>query len=179
MHLRLGSIPAIAAISLLPIFSSTHASAIDWPNGQEILIECPIWEWEPSPIGAVEYELCFDDIDHCVLAEIGSSVCIPSLGTHDVWVTAIEYKDGEPIYYDGDIVPIARVASSDFDGNGVVGFVDYGHFAKSFGSTNGGSADLDGDGIVGILDFSQFATAYGKCVNDSGTVYTECGQGGL
>jgi hypothetical protein len=97
MHSKFVSISAIAAISLLPLISSTTASAIDSPDCQEILIECPVWEWEPSPVAGIEYELCFDDIDHCVVAEIGSSVCIPSLGAHDVWVTAIEYQDGEPI----------------------------------------------------------------------------------
>ncbi|MBW1845281.1 MAG: hypothetical protein JRJ05_13130 [Deltaproteobacteria bacterium] len=174
MHSKFVSISAIAAISFLPIFSSTNASAFDWPNGQEILIECPVWEWEPSPIDVVEYELCFDDIDHCVVADIGESVCIPNLGAHDVWVTAIDYQDGEPIYYDGDIVPVARVMSADFDGDSVVGFSDLGLFIQKFGEVYNSSADLDGDGSVGFMDFSHFSRAFGKCINDSGTVYTEC-----
>jgi hypothetical protein len=174
MHSKFVSISAIAAISFLPIFSSTNASAIDWPNGQEILIECPVWEWEPSPIAGIEYELCFDDIDHCAVAEIGSSVCIPSLGAHDVWVTAIEYQDGEPIYYDGDIVPIERLNSSDLDGNGMVGFSDFNQFSDQFGDVSDSPADLDGDGMVGFIDFFHFSTAFGKCVNESETVYTEC-----
>ncbi|MBW2494253.1 MAG: hypothetical protein JRE43_05845 [Deltaproteobacteria bacterium] len=174
MHSKFISIYAIAALSFIPIFSSTVASAIDWPNGQEILIECPVWEWEPSSIPVVEYELCFDDIDHCVVAEIGSSVCIPSLGAHDVWVTAIDYQDGEPIYYDGDIVPVARVMSADFDGDSVVGFSDLGLFIQQFGEANNSFADLDGDGSVGFMDFSHFSSAFGKCINASGTVYTEC-----
>jgi hypothetical protein len=179
MHSKFVSISAIAAIIFLPIFSSTNASAIDWPNGQEILIECPVWEWEPSPIAGIEYELCFDDIDHCVVAEIGSSICIPNLGVHDVWVTAIDYQDGEPIYYDGDIVPVERVMSADFDGNSVVGFSDFGLFSQQFGEEFGSSADLDGDGVVGVSDFSHFSVAFGKCVNESGTVYTECNSRGF
>jgi hypothetical protein len=174
MHSKFVSISAIAALSFLPIFSSTNASAIDWPNGQEILTECPIWEWEPSPIAGIEYELCFDDIDHCAVAEIGDSVCIPNLGAHDVWVTAIDYQDGEPIYYDGDIVPVARVMSADFDGNSVVGFSDLGLFVRQFGEEYNSPADLDGDGSVGFMDFSHFSSAFGKCVNESGSVYTEC-----
>jgi hypothetical protein len=122
----------------------------------------------------MEYELCFDDIDHCVVAEIGSSVCIPGLGTHDVWVTAIDYQDGEPIYYDGDIVPIERLNSADFDENGIVGFSDFSQFSDQYGEVGESPADLDGDGIVGFLDFSQFSSAFGKCVNESETVYTEC-----
>ena len=180
MHSKLVSIFAIAALGFLPAFASTNANAIDWPNGQEILVDCPVWEWEPSAIeGIVEYELCFDDIDHCVLAEIGSSVCIPNLGAHDVWVTAIDYQDGEPIYYDGDIVPIARVMSADFDGDAVVGYADFGLFVQEFGEGFNSVADHDGDGVVGFVDFSQFLSAFGKCVNASGTVYTECSPRGF
>jgi len=179
MHSRFVSVSAIAAISFLPFFSNIDASATDGPNGQEILIECPIWEWAPSPIAGIEYELCFDDIDHCVLAEIGSSVCIPDLGYHDVWVTAIDYQDGEPIYYDGDIVPVSRVVNADFDGNASVGYPDLGIFLQEYGEGYTSPADLDGDGVVGFMDFSHFSSAFGKCVNASGTVYTECSQTGF
>ena len=159
MHSKFVSICAIAAISFLPIFSSTNASAIDWPNGQEILIECPVWEWEPSPIAGIEYELCFDDIDHCAVAEIGDSVCIPNMGVHDVWVTAIDYQDGEPIYYDGDIVSVIRAVSADFDGDGVIGFLDFGSFSGFYGDGSCSPADFDGDGVVGFLEFSSFVIA--------------------
>jgi len=173
MHSRFVSISAIAGISLLPIFWQTHASATDWFGGQEILVECPIWEWEASPISGIEYELCFDDIDHCTEAAIGDSVCIPSLGAHDVWVTAIGHLNGETVYYDGDIVPIDRVKTADFSGDGMVGFDDYFRFTKLFGGGSG-PGDLDGDGIVGFLDYSIFAGAFGKCTNESGTIYEVC-----
>ena len=174
MHSRFVSITAIAVIGFLPILCKTNANAVDWFDGQEILTECPVWGWEPSPILGVDYELCFDNTDHCTVAEIGDSVCIPSLGAHDVWVTAIDYQSGEPIYYDGDIVPIARVKNADFSGDGVVGIVDMGLFLEYFGGENGGPGDLNGDGVVGILDFSEFKLAYGKCVNASGTLYEPC-----
>jgi len=174
MQLRFVSITAIAVISFLPILLKTNANAADWFDGQEILIECPVWEWEPSPIFGVEYELCFDNIDYCTVAEIGDSVCIPSLGVHDVWVTAIDYQSGEPIYYDGDIVPVERVKTADFTGDGVVGITDMGLFVQYFGGENGGPGDFNGDGVVGILDFAQFKRAYGKCVNASGTLYEPC-----
>jgi hypothetical protein len=173
MHSRFVSITAIAVVSSLPIFWKNNASAEGEFSGQEVLVECPVWEWEPSPISGVEYELCFDDIDHCTVAEKGDSVCIPSLGVHDVWVTAVDNQSGEPIYYDGDIVPIARVKSSDFSGDGSVGFGDYFLFTKFFGGGSG-PGDLDGDGLVGFLDYSIFAVAFGKCVNESGTVYEPC-----
>jgi hypothetical protein len=174
MHSRFVSIPAIAVISFLSIFWLTNANAGNWFDGQEILVECPVWAWEASQIPGIEYELCFDDIDHCSVAEIGDSVCIPSLGVHDVWVTAIDNQSGGPIYYDGDIVTIVRVVSADFDGNGVVGFPDLGLFGEHFGDGSGSPADFDGDGIVGFLDFAQFANAFGKCVNESGTLYYLC-----
>ena len=106
VHSRCVSITAIAVISFLPLLLNTHANAANWFDGQEILIECPVWGWEPSPILGVEYEVCFDNTDHCTVAEIGDSVCIPSLGVHDVWITAIEYLSSEPIHYDGDIVRV-------------------------------------------------------------------------
>jgi hypothetical protein len=173
MHSRFGSITAIAAISFLTISWNTNADAETWFDGQEILIECPPWEWAPSQIPGVEYELCFDDINHCTVAEIGDPVCIPSLGVHDVWVTAIEYQNGQPIYYDGDVVPIKRGKSADFSGNAMVGFADFGRFAQLFGGGSG-PGDLDGDGVVGFGDFSEFSEAFGKCVNQNGTVYRPC-----
>ena len=173
MHSRFISISAIAAISFLPIFWKTNANATVWFDGQEILVDCPVWEWEPSPIPNVTYELCFDDIDHCTLAEIGDSVCIPSLGVHDVWVTAIDYQGGEPIYYDGDIVPVARVGNADFTGDGVVGFWDFGRFIQLFGG-EGGTGDLNGDGVVSFPDLTNFIRDYGKCVNASATFYELC-----
>ena len=174
MHSRFVSISAIAVISLLPIFWQASANAADWFDGQEVLIECPIWEWEPSPISGIEYELCFDDIDHCTVAAIGDSVCIPSLGVHDAWVTAIDYQSGEPVYYDGDIVPIVRVKNADFSGDGAVGMVDFGLFTGFYGDGSGSPADFNEDGIVGFADFGEFCSAYGKCVNESGTIYNLC-----
>jgi hypothetical protein len=173
MHSRFAMITAIAVIGLLTIFWKTNSHAETWFDGQEILIECPPWEWAPSQIPGVEYELCFDDINHCTVAVIGDVVCIPSLGTHDVWVTAIDYQNGQPIYYDGDIVSIARGKSADFSGDAMVGFEDFSRFTQLFGGGSG-PGDLDGDGVVGFLDFSQFSSAFGKCVNQSGTVYKPC-----
>jgi len=171
---RYVSITAIAVISLVPIIWRTDATAAGSLDGQEILVECPVWRWEPSPILGVDYEFCFDNIDHCTVAEIGDSVCIPSLGVHDVWVTAIDYQSGGSIYYDGDIVSVERLKSADYTGDGVIGMADMGQFLQYFGGEDGGPGDLNGDGVVGILDFSQFKSAYGKCVNESGTLYEPC-----
>ena len=173
MHSRWVPIAAIAVISVLPIFWQTAANATVWFDGQEILIECPAWEWEASSIPGIEYELCFDDIDSCTVAAIGDSVCIPSQGVHDVWVTAIDYQNADPIYYDGDIVSISRVGNADFTGDRVVGFPDFGRFIDFFGQTSG-PGDLDEDGLVGFADFGLFANAFSKCVNAAGTLYEPC-----
>ena len=174
MHSRFVSIAAIAAIGFLPIFWKTNANATDHFDSQLILIDCPAWEWQPSPIPNVEYEVCFDDIDHCAAAEMGGTVCIPSLGTHSVWVTAIDHESGAPIYYDSDIVLIERVENADLSGDGVVGMVDLGLFSQLFGDQGGRAADLDGDGVVGFTDFALFTRAFGKCVSASGAVYEQC-----
>jgi hypothetical protein len=167
------SITALAVINLFPIFWKADVDAEEWFEGQEILVDCPAWEWAPSQIPGVEYELCFNDVEHCTVAQIGDSVCIPSLGVSDIWVTAIDYQSSGPIYYDGEIVPIARIESADFTGDGMVGYGDFGQFSQSFGGSSG-PGDLDGDGIVGFQDFSHFASAFGKCVNQSGTIYEPC-----
>ena len=173
MHSRFVSITAIAVINLLPIFWAANANATNWSAGQEILIDCPAWEWRPSQISGVEYELCFDDIDHCTVVQIGDSVCIPSYGVHDVWVTAIDYQSGAPVYYDGDIVPITLSGNADFTGDGVVGFLDFGRFVQLFGGGSG-LGDLDGDGVVSFPDLTIFIRDYGKCVNASETTYERC-----
>jgi hypothetical protein len=174
VHSRFVSIAAIAAIGFLPIFWKTNANATDQFDPQSILVDCPAWGWQPSPIPNVEYEICFDDIDHCTGAEMGDAVCIPSLGTHSVWVTAIDHESGDPIYYDSDIVLIERVENADLSGDGVVGMEDLGLFSQLFGDQGGSAADLDGDGIVGFGDFALFIRAFGKCVSASGVVYEQC-----
>ena len=174
MHSRFVSITAIAVASFLPVSWSTNAAAEIWFDGQEILVECPVWEWEVSPIPSIEYELCFDNIDHCTVAEIGGSVCIPSLGVHDVWVTAIDYQGAELVYYDGDIVSVERVENADFTADGVVGMPDMFLFIQYLGGEYGGPGDLNGDGVVGFPDFFQLQRDFGKCVNASGTLYEPC-----
>lgn len=54
----------------------------------------------------------------------------------------------------------------DFDGDNVVGLLDFNHFRTSFGSSIGDAnykADLDfeGDGVIGLTDFAQFRQTFG------------------
>ncbi len=174
MHSCLVAIAAAAAVTFLPTPWTKQASAQDWFPGQEILVDCPTWQWEPSPIPGIFYELCFDTVEFCTSAQIGDAICIPSLGVHDVWVTAIEVENGQASYYDGDIVTISRSRSADFSGDGAVGFPDMGIFVNVFGQTGQFQADLDGNGTVGFPDFELFVRDFGKCVNESGTVYESC-----
>ena len=51
--------------------------------------------------------------------------------------------------------------SSDFDGNGSVGFEDFLIFAIGF-RTNNIQCNIDGDGSVGFADFLLFAFEFGK-----------------
>lgn len=174
VHSKFVSIAAIAAIGLLPTLWKNNANAADPFVEQEVLVDCPAWEWQPSSIPNVEYEICFDDIDHCTAAEMGDKVCIPSLGVHDVWVTAIDRETGDPVYYDSDIALIERVVSADLSGDGAVGMIDLGLFSQRFGDRGKNAADLDGDRRVGISDFAQFTRAFGKCISASGVVYEPC-----
>ena len=64
----------------------------------------------------------------------------------------------------GVVQPLSVEAKSDFDGDGVVGILDFLLFVEAFGSTNS-KFDIDGDGVVGILDFLLFVEAFGKRVD--------------
>ena len=62
---------------------------------------------------------------------------------------------------------ISSAASSDFDGDGEVGFTDFIMFAQAFGSNSGDARyearfDLDSSGDIGFPDFITFAQAFGK-----------------
>ena len=57
--------------------------------------------------------------------------------------------------------------TTDFDGDGTVGFSDFLQFARQFGRQQGDEGfdskyDLDGDGEVGFQDFLRFAKEFGK-----------------
>ncbi|MCY3684352.1 MAG: hypothetical protein OXH16_23395, partial [Gemmatimonadetes bacterium] len=63
-------------------------------------------------------------------------------------------------------------SSSDFDGNGRVGFSDFWAFATKFGSSHGDGTyeskyDLDSDDAIGLSDFMLFANVFGKEVSSS------------
>ena len=65
------------------------------------------------------------------------------------------------------IAPNSNTPSSDFDGDGEVGFSDFIAFAQIFGTSSGDARydarfDLDSSGDVGFPDFIAFAQAFGK-----------------
>ena len=174
MHSRIFTSAMVATFSVAVVFLPKIASAIEWYDGQEILVECPSWQWESSGLSGITYELCFDDIDHCTAADIGDSVCVPSLGEHDVWVTAIDDQGGDPVYYDGEVVSIHRVRGADFSGNGMVDFSDLFLLLDQLGAVGEIGGDLDGNGVVDFEDLWIFLESLGKCVSDTGQLYEAC-----
>ena len=56
----------------------------------------------------------------------------------------------------------ATTPASDFDGNGMVDFVDFTLFAQQFGSVSSSVFDLSPDGQVNFADFLVFASDFGK-----------------
>jgi hypothetical protein len=174
MHSRILLNGVIATFGVTVVCWPKPAITAEWFEGQEILVECPNWHWETSQIPDVVYELCFDDIEQCTAADIGDPVCTPGLGVHDVWVTAIDYRGADPVYYDGEVVSIIRVRSADFNGNGAVEFGDLFALIDVFGVTGDRSEDLDGDGAVSFEDFMLVMDAFGKCVSETGQLYAVC-----
>ena len=62
-----------------------------------------------------------------------------------------------------------KTPTPDFDGDGIVGIVDFLLFVAQFGFSEDDEGydarfDLDGDGTIGISDFLIFANAFGKVV---------------
>ena len=174
MHSRILTISVIASLGVTTVCWPESASTDEWNDPQEVLVECPTWNWEASQISGVVYELCFDDIDQCTVAEIGDAVCVPGLGAHDVWVTAIDNQGADPVYYDGEVASIDRVRSADFDGDNEVGIRDLFRFLDMYEMIGEVSEDLDESGVVNFLDLLIFLDAYGKCVNEAENLYVAC-----
>jgi len=174
MHSRILTIGVVAIFGVTVVCWPKKASSVEWYDGQEVLVECPSWDWEASQVPGVAYELCFDDVDHCTVAEAGDAVCIPGLGEHDVWITAIDYQGADPIYYDGDITRIRRARSADFDSSGLVDLRDLIIYLGRYGATGESSEDLDGNGVVDIGDLLIFLGALYKCVGEAGNLYEAC-----
>ena len=174
MHSRILTIGVVATFGVTVVCWPKTASSVEWYDGQEVLVECPSWYWEASQIPGVVYELCFDDIDHCTVADIGDALCIPGLGVHDIWVTAIDYQGADPVYYDGESTPIHRVRSSDFNNSGLVDLVDLFIFLPRIGATGESGEDLDGNGVVDLGDLFILIDAIRKCVSETGNLYEAC-----
>ncbi len=174
MHSQIFKSHVVAILGVAAFCWPIAANSMEWYEGQEILVECPSWDWEASQIPGVVYELCFDDIDQCTAAEIGETVCIPGLGGHDVWVTAIEDQDAGPVYYDGEIVSIRRMRSADFNDNRQVDWSDLFGMLDAIGVTGDRMEDLDGNGVVDLGDLISLLDDLGKCIGPSGELYEAC-----
>jgi hypothetical protein len=79
---------------------------------------------------------------------------------------------------DGD--DCGNVCDADYDGDGGVGFLDFGVFSAMFGSTNELYMHVEpidgGSRAVGILDFGYFSSAFSGIPGPSGTTVgtTDC-----
>jgi hypothetical protein len=64
----------------------------------------------------------------------------------------------------GSFVVVHADMRADFDGSGVVDFIDFLSFAQAFGSSDT-AFDIDGNGIVDFGDFLIFAESFGRAVS--------------
>ena len=70
----------------------------------------------------------------------------------------------------GQETKIKAAPSPDFDGNGIVGFLDFLQFINVFGASRGDGTyeakyDLDGNGVIDFPDFLLFVDNFGKEVS--------------
>jgi FtsP/CotA-like multicopper oxidase with cupredoxin domain len=101
----------------------------------------------------------------------GSLVTI--LGTNSDEDDKLDYKDNcmmitNSDQRDTDNDGFGNICDADLDGDGRVGFSDFGIFRAAFGTTNP-DADFDGDGRVGFSDFGIFRAMFGGEPGPSGT----------
>ena len=92
---------------------------------------------------------------------VDNPLSAPAINTH---IPALQNR-GVEVLFD-------KIPSSDFDGDGVVGFADFLLFVAQFGSSEDDEGydvwfDLDGDGMIGFGDFLIFANAFGKAVSSN------------
>ena len=82
-----------------------------------------------------------------------------------IGVDAVEIGSGGAYVIIGGVGP--SVPNGDFDGDGVIGFLDFITFAQAYGTFEGdpnysAGFDMNQDGGINFLDFIQFAQVYGK-----------------
>jgi len=82
--------------------------------------------------------------------------------THEIFVVGINIAGTRGPQSDSLFVEWKH--DFDIDGDGIVGFSDFGAFSNAFGSDDP-RFDVDGDGIVGFKDYGRFGQAYGQCNN--------------
>ena len=101
-----------------------------------------------------------------------------TLTGHTDWVRSVAYSpdgktlasgsgDGTVLLWDVSPYVAPLTSTSDFDGDGTVGFSDFVQFAAQFGLSQGDTGydarfDLDGDDEIGFSDFLIFAASFGQ-----------------
>ena len=114
-------------------------------------------------------ELNLDEPGGLTVAPDGS-VVIADAGNNRVVRLRMLFQSDAPTVEPPPIDPDSGEARADFNGDGIVDFLDFLPFAEAFGSTST-TYDLDNDGLVGFSDFLTFTNAFGRA-NSSNQAFT-------
>ena len=114
-------------------------------------------------------ELNLDEPGGLTVAPDGS-VVIADAGNNRVVRLRMLFQSDAPTVEPPPIDPGSGEARADFNGDGIVDFLDFLPFAEAFGSTSA-TYDLDNDGLVGFSDFLTFTNAFGRA-NSSNPAFT-------
>ncbi len=129
-----------------------------------LLAACVFLNWDPGT-NAIQYEVWYDGGWTGVhVMEPPIQICQQDASdwyiTHEIFVVGINIAGTRGPQSDSLFVQWKH--NFDIDGDGIVGFSDFGAFSNAFGSDDP-RFDTDGDGIVGFTDYGRFSQSYGKC----------------
>jgi len=135
----------------------------------KIVAACVFAVWTAAS-NATYYKVYLDQ--RFIGAPIVESIEICPVDDNVHELTVVGFNDSGERGPFSDSAWIQWVFNHDYDGDGIVGWLDFSAFSNAWG-TDDPAFDSDGDGIVGFLDFSAFSNAFGTC-ND-GVIEVPCG----
>ena len=135
-----------------------------------LIVTCATIVWLAATGAVTHYDVYVDGTFFATVPEASIQMCRDGYDyPHDIYVVALDAE--ENVGPQSDPLQIQWKWNHDYDDDGVVGMLDFGKFAFSYGK-DVPEHDVNGDGIVGWADFGSFSAAFSTCNN--GTYEVSC-----